>query len=253
MKTSRIFITSLLNEAVGVLLILAVWAGASLFYPPYIIPSPMAILRGISTFLPVDFAHHLLTTVFRVAAGFLIAFGIGTLSGVIAAILKLNNSLNSLMVALQVVPGTILGVIFLLMFGIGSITPILLVAVLTLPTLAINTVNGLSKRNLKQEEYLKTLNCSRWQTICYSFIPSLVPVIQSNLSLGVSMAVKVVILGEFIGSQDGLGYLLNHARIMFDMKEVFFYLLVLMILTLLYQALQSTIFSVFFRKFYYQE
>jgi ABC-type nitrate/sulfonate/bicarbonate transport system permease component len=37
-----------------------------------------------------------------------------------------------------------------------------------------------------------------------------------------SMAVKVVVLGEFIGSQDGLGYLLNHARIVFDMKEVFF-------------------------------
>lgn len=253
MKPSRIFISSLLNETIGILLITVVWGGASLFYPPYIIPSPAAVVTGISTILPVDFAHHLWITAYRVAAGFLISFGVGTLSGMLAAIMKLNKPMNSLMVALQVVPGTILGVIFLLMFGIGSSTPILLVAVLTLPTLAINTVNGLAKRNLAQEEYLKTLKGSRWQMIRYSFIPSLIPVVQSNLSLGMSMAVKVVIFGEFIGSQDGLGYLLNHARIIFNMKEVFFYLLVLMVFTLMFQALQSTIFSIFLRKYYYSE
>lgn len=253
MKPSRIFISSLLNEAVGVLLITAVWAGVSLFYPPYIIPSPAAVITGISAYLPVDFTHHLWITAYRVTAGFLIAFGIGTLSGIIAEILRLNKPVNSLMVALQVVPGTILGVIFLLMFGIGSATPILLVAVLTLPTLAINTVNGLAKRNKAQEEYLDSIRGSRWLKIRYSFIPSLIPVVQSNLSLGMSMAVKVVVLGEFIGSQDGLGYLLNHARIMFDMNEVFFYLLVLMVFTLLFQTLQSTIFSIFLRKYYYPE
>jgi ABC-type nitrate/sulfonate/bicarbonate transport system permease component len=145
MKPSRIFISSLLNEVVGVLLITAVWAGISLFYPPYIIPSPASVVTGISAYLPGDFSHHLWITAYRVAAGFLIAFGTGTLSGVIAAILKWNKPLNSLMVALQVVPGTILGVIFLLMFGIGSATPILLIVVLTLPILAINTVNGSQK------------------------------------------------------------------------------------------------------------
>ena len=157
------------------------------------------------------------------------------------------------MVALQVVPGTILGVVFLLMFGIGSATPIILVAILTLPTLAINTLNGLTKKNIQQEQYLKTIQASRWQIVRFSYLPALVPVLQSNLSLGMSMAVNVVVLGEFIGSQDGLGYLLNHARILFDMKEVFFYLLVLMAATLLFQAFQSTFFSLFLRKYYYPE
>jgi len=253
MKPSRIFISSLLNEAFGVLLIIAVWEGVSLFYPSYIIPSPAAVVTGISALLTVDFAHHLWITACRIIAGFLIAFGIGTLSGVAAAVMKITKPVNSLMVALQVVPGTILGVVFLLMFGIGSSTPILLVAVLTLPTLAINTINGMAKRNIAQEEYLKTLQCSRWQVARLSYIPALIPVLQSNLSLGMSMAVKVVVLGEFIGSQDGLGYLLNHARIMFNMKEVFFYLLVLMLFTLLFQALQSSVFSTFLRKYYFPE
>lgn len=253
MKTTRLFITSLRNEALGFLIIVAVWGVAALFYPPYIIPSPLAVVTNISSFLPQDFGHHLWLTASRTLTGFLLAFITGTLIGTLAFLKGWVKPMNSLMVALQVLPGTILGVIFLLMFGIGSLTPILLVAFLTLPTLAINTVNGLSKRNMALEQYLASLHSNRMGMVRYLYLPALVPVIQSNLSLGMSLAVKVVVLGEFIGSQDGLGYLLNNARIFFNMKEVFFYLLVLLLFTLVFQALQSFLFSTLLKKYYYPE
>jgi len=253
MKTSRIYISALLTEAVGILVILAVWGGVSFFYPSYIIPSPVETLSGISSALPVDLTSHLVITFYRVMLGFLIAFILGTAGGVLAALTRADKPVNSLMVALQVVPGTILGVIFLLMFGIGSATPILLVAFLTLPTLAINTTNGLSKRSTSAENYLRSIHASKWQIVRFCYLPALVPVIQSNLSLGISMAVKVVVLGEFIGSQDGLGYLLNHARIVFNMKEVFFYLLILMAFSLAVQAIQSLVFTISLKKYAYPE
>jgi len=253
MKTTRIFISALLTEAVGVLVILAVWGGVSSFYPPYIIPSPIETISGISGYLPADLSGHLMITLYRTLMGFLIAFIFGTSGGILAALVRADKPVNSLMVALQVVPGTILGVIFLLMFGIGSATPILLVAFLTLPTLAINTINGLAKRNTASENYLRSIHASKWQIVRFSILPALVPVLQSNLSLGISMAVKVVVLGEFIGSQDGLGYLLNHARLIFNMKEVFFYLLILMAFSLVFQAVQSLFFSISLKKFAYPE
>lgn len=253
MKISRTFTSSLLNEAIGIMITTAVWQVASLFYPAYIIPSPALVLTNISTFLPQDFSSHLYATIYRVFAGFLMAFVIGTLIGTTASVSGQQKPVNSIMVALQVIPGTILGVIFLLMFGIGSATPILLVTFITLPILVINTVNGLSKRNIAQEQYLVSIKASRWQMIRYSYLPSLVSVLQSNSSLGMSMAVKVVILGEFIGSQNGLGYLLNNARIVFNMKEVFFYLMILMAFTILFQAAQSLFFSFSLRKYFYAE
>ncbi len=253
MKTSRIFISALLTEAVGILVILVIWGGVSTFYPPYIIPSPVETLKGISSELPVGLSGHLAVTLYRILTGFLIAFLLGTFGGILSMLARADKPVNSLMVALQVVPGTILGVIFLLMFGIGSATPILLVAFLTLPTLAINTTNGISKRNTGTENYLHSIKASKWQIIRYSYLPALVPVIQSNLSLGISMAVKVVVLGEFIGSQDGLGYLLNRARIIFNMQEVFFYLLLLMAFSLAFQAIQSLVFTVSLKKFAYPE
>lgn len=253
MKTTRLFITSLRNESLGLFLVVAVWGVAALFYPPYIIPSPLAVVGNVSSFLPQGFGHHLWVTTYRTLTGFSLAFVWGTLIGMLAAIKGWVKPVNSLMIALQVLPGTILGVIFLLMFGIGSLTPILLVAFLTLPTLAINTVNGLAKQSVALEQYLTSIHSNRWGRVRYLYLPALVPVIQSNLSLGMSLAVKVVVLGEFIGSQDGLGYLLNNARIFFNMKEVFFYLLVLLLFTLIFQALQSFLFSTLLKKYYYPE
>lgn len=253
MKRSKVFITPLVNEAAGFILIMLLWGTASLFYPAYIIPSPWDVLSNVNTCLSQDFMLHLNITLYRIFAGFAISLTAGTFFGVLANLKGWTAPMNSLMLALQVLPGMVLGVIFLLMFGLGSATPILLIAALTLPTLALNTMNGLSKKNTALEEYLTSLQSRRSVTLTHIILPALVPVLQSNLSLGMGLAAKVVVMGEFIGAQDGLGYLLNVARITFDMKEVFFYLMVLLLFTLAFQALQSLFFSLFLKKYFYAE
>jgi NitT/TauT family transport system permease protein len=237
----------------GALVLLALWCTAVMFYPAYIIPAPWDVLSGISAYLSQDFLHHLGITLYRTMAGFSFALFFGTLLGLAAALKKWEGLVNALMLALQVMPGTILGVIFLLMFGLGSATPIFLVAFLTLPTLVINTMNGMSKTNVSLKQYLTSINSRPVGFLKYVYLPALIPVLQSNLSIGMGLAVKVVVLGEFIASQDGLGYLLNHARIVFNMKEVFFYLIILLIATLAFQAVQSLFFTVFFQKYTYAE
>jgi NitT/TauT family transport system permease protein len=251
MKNSQPFITSLRNEGIGFILIIVVWGVAALFYPPYIIPSPLTVITELHSYLPENFAYHLGITLYRTVIGFSLAYIAGTLLGILAFTKKWVKPLNSLMLALQVLPGVILGVIFLLMFGLGSATPILLVTFLTLPTMTINTVNGLARKDQAQEEYLISIKSNPLAMARYVYLPALIPVLESNLSLGMSMAVKVVVLGEFIGTQDGLGYLLNNARIFFNMKEVFFYLVVLLAFTLVFQAVQSAVFSIFFKKYYF--
>jgi len=249
----RLFITSLRNELLSILLLLLIWGMASLFYPAFIIPSPLAVFSAFGSFWTDTFLQDLGLTLYRVMIGFILSFAAGTVLGILAVIKKWDDPLTAMMMALQVLPGTILGVIFVLMFGIGSAAPILLILFLVLPTIVVNTIKGLSKRNLALEEYLTTLKSRKSILLRYSFLPALVPVFQSNTSLGFSLALKIVVLGEFIGSQDGLGYLLNHARIVFNMKEVFFYLIILLGITLLFQALQTIVFSLTCKRFLYSE
>ena len=251
MTTTRTFITSLRNELIAFLLFMGVWSLAAAFYPVYVIPSPMAVAASYPAYLPEDFPHHLAVTGMRIGLGFGMAFLVSGLLGTLVFTKKWALSVNAFMSALNVLPGMVLGVIFLLVFGIGNSTPVALVAFLTLPTLTINTVNGLAKRDTALEQYLTSIGAHKSHFAKYLYLPALVPTLLSNLSIGMGLAIKVVLMGEFIGSQDGLGYLLNTARITFNMKEVFFYLVVLLLFTLIFQAGLSLLSNTLLRKYFY--
>jgi NitT/TauT family transport system permease protein len=254
MKSSAHFFTAIRNDVIGLALFVILWGILAIFFPPYILPSPVAVLAETSLYLNYDFLHHLAVTLYRVLAGFAWAFGLGSLLGMAAYSFGLTIPHNSFMSAVQVMPGTIIGIIFLLMFGIGHQTPIALVAFLTLPTIAINTANTLGKKNTSLEHYLISARGRRSHLVRYLYLPALVPTIQSNLTIGLGLALKVVILGEFIGSQDGLGYLLNVARVYFRMKEVFFYLFVILLVTVVFQIAQNSLFTTkWLKKYFYPD
>ena len=253
MKLSTHFFTTIRNDVSGLLLFMALWTVSANFFPPYILPSPAAVLPEIPAFLNAEFAHHLSLTLTRTLTGLGWALGVGVALGLAAFSARLTPALNSFMVSVQVLPGTIIGIIFLLMFGVGSQTPIALVAVLTLPTIAINTANALAKRNLGLEQYLLSAGGRRRHVIRYVYLPALAPTLQSNLTIGLGLALKVVILGEFIGSQNGLGYLLSVARVYFNMQAVFFYLLVILLITAAVQVAQNAVFTVWLAKYLYAD
>jgi len=253
MKLSPRFFTAIRNDVSGLLVFVILWGISSFFFPPYILPSPGAVLSEIPTYLHHDFPHHCVVTLYRVFVGFAWALGLGTGLGILAYSVKLTNLLNSFMSALQVLPGIIIGVIFLLVFGIGHQTPIALVAFLTLPTIAINTTNALAKKNVGLEHYLLSAGGTRRHLIQYLYLPALIPTLQSNLTIGLGLSLKVVILGEFIGSQDGIGYLLNVARVYFKMKEVFFYLFIILLVTVVFQIVQNSLFALWLKKYFYPD
>ncbi len=243
--------TALQNSAIGLGLLVIAWLALTAFYPAYVVPAPAAVLRATPGYLSAEFLRQLGLTLYRTLVAFLASFALGTALGVGAYMARLGQRLNSVMLAVEVIPGTILGVIFLLLLGLGSAVPIVLATCLTLPTIAINTANALSKKEVTLEGYLRSAGGSRADLVRYLYLPTLVPTFQSNTSLGFGLALKAVILGEFIGCQDGIGYLLNVARIYFDMKQVFFYLCVVLLVTGAFQVGQSLLFGLAFEKYFY--
>jgi NitT/TauT family transport system permease protein len=241
------------SNTTGLLLFLVAWFILAFFFPPYIIPSPVTVLGEVGTYLQPGFWQHLALTLYRVLAGFVCAFLLGTGVGIVAFIARRTQHLNSLMLGLEVIPGTILGIILLLALGLGNAVPIALAALLTLPVIAINTANALNKKNVALEQYLISAGGRRRYLIKYLYLPALVPTTQSNLSIGFGLSFKLVILGEFIGAQDGIGYLLNVSRIYFNMKEVFFYLFVVLLIAALFQAVQGSLFTLCLSKYFYPE
>ncbi len=253
MKASQRFFTSLYPDLMGLGLLLIVWIVLSFFYPGYILPAPWSVLSALPGYVTAAIWPQLQITLFRLLTGFSLSLILGTLLGLIATIKKWNQPILSLMQAVGILPGTILGVLFLLMFGLGDLTAVLLVTFVTLPVLTINTIQAFTGQHKLQKEYLQSIRADTSSMIRYYYLPELVPVLYSNLSLGIGLAVRIVVLAEFIAAQNGLGYLINHARITYNMKETFVYLLLFLVFTLLFQAGINLIFKRFFGRFTYGE
>ncbi len=253
MKLTARFSTTVRNNILGPALLIALWVLLARLYPRYIIPSPAAVLSAAPTLMTAALPHHLALTLGRVAAGLGLAFVLGSALGIGAYLLNLTESLNSLMGALQAIPGIILGVVFVLALGIGSQVPVALIAAMTLPTIAVNTGSGLARRNAGLEEYMRAAGAGKADLVRLLYLPTLVPTVQANLTLGFGLALKVVVLAEFIGAQDGLGYLLNIAALYFNMKEVLFYLCIVLLLTVAFEIAQSFVFRTYLARFFFPD
>ena len=209
MKHIKIFFSTIKENLIAFFVFLLIWQVGSLFFQDYIVPSPALILQNIDTLLTDSLINDIQVTLTRIFTGFSISFILGTVIGFLSILLNIRESMQTILVLFQVLPGAVLGIIFLLIFGQGSVVPIILIVTLTTPLIAINTGNSLLNVNQELEDVIYSLGGNYWDVIRSVHIPALVPVLRSNCTIGFGFALKIVIVGEFIAAQTGHGYLLN--------------------------------------------
>jgi len=251
MRDLTIFFKPLARTSICLGIALALWSIGSLFFDSFVLPSPWDTFKNFHRLCTPLFFEHLALTLVRVVVGFSVSFAGGTALGIIAHILKITPLVESLMMMVQVLPGFIVGVIFLLMAGVGSVAPVLLIITMTTPLIAMNTAAGLAKTDPIMEKVILSFFGTRWDYIRDLYLPMLVPAMGANASMGATMAMKIALLGEFIASENGLGYLVNVSRIYFNMEEVFFYIAVILLIVMGFQLLISAVFFLFLKKYFY--
>jgi ABC-type nitrate/sulfonate/bicarbonate transport system permease component len=249
MKHIKIFFSTIKKNLIALIAFLIIWQIFSFFFKSYILPSPALVFKELDSLVSESLINNLEVTLLRIITGFVISFLLGTTIGFLSNLYKIRESMQTVLILFQVLPGTVLGIIFLLIFGQGSAVPIAMIITLTTPLIAINTSNSLLNINRELEDVVYSLGGTRWDVIRSVHLPALVPVMRSNSTVGLGFALKIVILGEFIASETGLGYLLNVSKIYFNMRSVFFYLLIIIVIMLFFQIIISLIFVVFFEKY----
>src|SRR5512136_1748845 len=101
-RLSARFFTAVKNNAAGLLAFLVMWLLVALFFPPYVLPPPLAVLQAVPSYLHPETAHHLAVTAYRALAGFGLALFLGTAFGILAFATHLAARVNTFMVSLQV-------------------------------------------------------------------------------------------------------------------------------------------------------
>jgi len=125
-------------------------------------------------------------------------------------------------------------------FGAGSLSKVLVCALTLFFPVLINTMVGLRSIDRDLVELMRSLRASRWQTFWLLEVPSALPTLFGGLKVGVTLSVIGAVVGEFVGADRGLGFLVNLARGLFDTPLMFVALFTLMFIALaLYAAVSA--------------
>ena len=125
-------------------------------------------------------------------------------------------------------PKIALAPVLLVWFGFGLGSKIAVAAVISLFPVLVNTIAGLARTAIAGRlDVLRALGASRWDCFRLVKLPNALPFVFSGLSAAVMFAFTGALVGEFVGSSAGLGYLIVQANNSMDIPQVFAILLVL--------------------------
>ncbi len=205
--------------------------------PSYILPVPTAFFAYIVEEAALLWEHTQVTAT-EIIWGFLIATATSIPLGLIIASVKwVERAFYPLIVFFQIIPKIAIAPLFIIWFGFG-ITPKILVTFLLcfFPTL-VSSIFGFKAVSQQLLYITQTMGASRWQTFRYIRLPVALPHIFSGLQVSVVLAATGAIVGEFVGAQAGLGYLLMRGTAFLNTELVFAALAVLSVMGVVFSYL----------------
>jgi len=192
-------------------------------YPAFVLPSPHRVaLRLLVILRDPSFPSHILVTLQEVFGGLVLGLTVAVLLGyALAKSPMLERILSPYIVASQAIPIVALAPLLVIWFGVGSLSKILVCALTLFFPVLINTIVGIRSVDPGLRDLMRSLRASRWQVLRYLEFPAALPVLFGGLKVGVTLSVIGAVVGEFVGSDRGLGFLVNLARGLFDTPLMF--------------------------------
>ncbi len=224
---------------VGVL-VLALWQGlVSLkLLDPFFVSRPTDIVRRVGSWvIGGSLWRHLSVTLEESLLGLLVgaAFGI-TLGFALARSPMLARVLDPYISMLNAIPRVVLAPLFLLWFGLGIWSKVALAVTLVFFVMFFNTYQGVRDASQVLIDNVRMLGASERQLVRHVLVPSALTWIFSSLHTSLGFAVVGAVVGEYLGSTKGLGYVISQAEGTFDTTGVFAGMTVLGVVVLMVSA-----------------
>ncbi|WP_248305322.1 MULTISPECIES: ABC transporter permease [unclassified Devosia] len=221
------------------LAVLLIWqiAASSGAVPAFILPSPMATLMTL-----VEPRYQWLSNSWVTAVEIFVGYALAVAFGVVVALLFswfrfLQMALFPLFVTFSLVPKVALGPLLVIWLGYGITTNIIFAFILSFFPILITTARGLREVEPDLLDLVRSLKGSRTQIFLKIQLPGALPYIFSAMKVGAVLAVAGAIVGEFVASSQGLGYLMIQVQGQLDAAGMFMAVILLTLLGVLLYAL----------------
>ena len=203
-------------------------------YPAFILPTPRRVAaRFVLAVRDGTLQMHTVVTLREVFVGLALGLSVAVVLGyALGKSRTLDRVLSPYIVASQAIPIVALAPLLVIWFGAGSLSKILVCALTLFFPVLVNTAVGIRNVDPGLVELMRSLRASRWQVFRYLELPAALPVLFGGLKVGATLSVIGAVVGEFVGADRGLGFLVNLARGLFDTPLMFVALFTLMSIAL---------------------
>lgn len=190
---------------------------------PWMLPKPATVWeRFWQVLLDGSLLRHLLITLLEVLAGLILGACSATALGyVLAKSRAVERILSPYIVASQAVPIVAIAPLLIIWLGPGISSKVLICALIVFFPVLVNTIVGVRSVPEDLQDLMRSLNATRWQTVRLLEVPAAMPVFLGGLRIGATLAVIGAVVGEFVGADRGLGFLINVGRGQYDTALVF--------------------------------
>ena len=201
----------------------------------FIYSSPSRMIKTIiDLYNQNNLFNHIWVTVYETVISFSLATILGTIIAIILWYSKfLYRVFDPYLTVLNSLPKVALGPIIIIIFG-ANIKSIIIMALLISIVITISNVySGFINTDKNKIKLLKSFGASKKQMLKYLIIPNNYHVIVNSLKINVGMSMVGVIMGEFLVSKEGIGYLINYGSDVFNLNLVFAGIIILLIVSYL--------------------
>lgn len=195
---------------VGVLAFLAAWeiAVRVLRMPSYLLPPPSTILRTFGSEFP-RLVSHGWVTIYEMTLGYIMAVGIAVpLAILITTYRRFDEFITPTLLFFQVVPKIAIAPLFLVWFGVGTTPKVLVAFLISFFPIVIDMAIGLRSITPEMVDLARSMGATQMQIFTQFRFPTSLPYLFGGLKVAATLSVAGAVVGEFVGADKGLGYLL---------------------------------------------
>ena len=202
--------------------------------PAFILPTPRRVAaRGWLAITDGTLLYHAGITLLEVVLGLIAGSLVATVLGYALSRSRLVEQLVSpYLVASQAIPVVAVAPLLVIWFGPGMFSKVLVCALIVFFPILVNTLVGFQAVPDDLHDLMRAMRANPWQTLRYLELPAALPVILGGLRVGATLSVTGAVVGEFIGADRGLGFLINVGRGQYDTALVFVTIFALVVMAL---------------------
>jgi NitT/TauT family transport system permease protein len=202
--------------------------------PAFILPGPGLVWqRFLQSLRDGQLFRHTMATLLEVLAGLFLGGLTATVLGyLLAKSPALEKLISPYLIASQSIPIVAIAPLLIIWFGPGVLSKILICSLIVFFPILINTVVGLREVPQDLRNLMRTLRANRMQTFWKLEVPAALPIFLGGLRVGATLSVIGAVVGELVGADRGLGFLINVGRGQYDTALVFVSIITLIVMAM---------------------